>query len=316
MKELEMSQQNVQVKNEIVQQQKASREFNNDANVTGIIGTSTSIAKAHDEGKREPSDTHVFSDKVLRQQGSYNIPVATLQRKVESTAMLRKQQYGETRTQNIDVAPFMMTSGRESTSNHDIQYLAQRHKSNGMSTQTNNIKPNTPAVANVATHTVQPCSTGSNKYEDKLCSLENELKGIRVLLEETKSKSKSSIASKQCGRHIPRSIAVPQVLPGKFAYESPSNRTSSTISTIPRSRGKSEAQLKCKTSDRRRNTIDGGRNHFVSGTFSPSASFCGDDSVSFVEPRRRPSRQLLQPRPSILKVERINHEEQKTKMKR
>ena len=178
------------------------------------------------------------------------------------------------------------------------------------------IKPNKPAVANVATHTVQPSSSGSNKYEDKLCSLENELKGIRVLLEETKSKSKSSIASRKGGgRHIPRSIAVPKVLPGKFAYESPSNRTSSTISTIPRSTGKSEAQLKCKTklfqveSNRRRNTIEGGRNQFVSGTFSPSASFCGDDSVSFVEPRRRPSRRLLQPRPSILKVERINHEE-------
>lgn len=85
-----------------------------------------------------------------------------------------------------------------------------------------------------------------NEYENKLSSLENELRGIRHLLEDTKSKRSNSSREK----HVPSSIAVPanhgEILPNSFAFPSPATRSSSTISSIARSRCE-PSMLQCKS---------------------------------------------------------------------
>ena len=121
----------------------------------------------------------------------------------------------------------------------------------------------------------RPLDVNSDKknYHDKIKSLENELSGIRNMLEDTKSKRSNS-----AGEHpmdIPSSIAVPAQREN-YTNASPTTKCASDILS--------------KNSHQRRSEP------FEPDSFSPNSSWCGDGSISVAPIRRRSSCQLLQPR--------------------
>jgi len=149
-----------------------------------------------------------------------------------------------------------------------------------------------PLHSNICINGMHDGPSDKNRYEEKIQSLENELKGIRHLLEDTKSK-RSESTGKQL---VPDTIDVPAHQHNP-AIDSPATHGLSTISS-KRAHSRQETrtlQFRAKLSYVGSSRRDSG-NQFVPDAFSPASSWC-DESSSFVPTRRHSSCQLLQPKP-------------------
>jgi len=246
---------------------------------------------------------------------------------IESKPVTNKHnQVTSTRHTNFS-SPYSFASCKESSVLPSNPVSLQRYDGgNEIATQTNSImKPST----NTTRVTAPP--EDNHEYNTKLSSLEQELDCIRRLLDDTKSKSIARSHSKQAqlsnnNRHVPSSIDLPDNIEVqndgpqlKLNNESttPLSRTS-TLTTIPFELQCTKTRLfpaKNNNNNRRRST---GKNN-QSGSFSPTASFCGSgsvsvsgneslSSVSFIKPKRRNSRQLLHPRSSLLGSSKKNNQ--------
>jgi len=245
---------------------------------------------------------------------------------IESKPVTNKHnQVTSTRHTNFS-STYSFSSRKESSVLPSNQVSLQRFDGgNEIATQTNSImKP----IINT-THVTAP-PEDNHEYNTKLASLGDELDCIRKLLDDTKSKSISrrpwSKHASANNRHVPSSIDLPENIEVqndgpqlKLNNESttPLSRTS-TLTTIPFELQCTKTRLfpaKNNNNNRRRST---GKNN-QSGSFSPTASFCGSgsvsvsgneslSSVSFIKPKRRNSRQLLHPRSSLLGSSKKNNQ--------